>query len=262
MAEQISNPEEQALRRRARRRLVGSLALALLAVVVLPMIFEPEPKPLGDDVEILIPGQDTPFVPVPGSVAPAKPVRESAPAPVVTPAPEILPPPTPAGVAKPVQRAAPAAAEKPKTTPPAKETPVPSKDIKAPAKAEKPVAQASGEARPAVQQTPPAVEKPAPAVVDKKPGIEAAAKSEAKSPAKSPEAVATGSHYLQLGAFGAEANARQLADKVKSAGVPVQVLAGQGGHRVRVGPYPSKEKAVEAQSRLKAKGFSPVLVTP
>jgi DedD protein len=47
MAEQTTNPEEQALRRRARRRLVGSLALALLAVVVLPMIFEPEPKPLG-----------------------------------------------------------------------------------------------------------------------------------------------------------------------------------------------------------------------
>ena len=33
-----------ALRRRGRRRLLGAIALVLLAVIVLPMVFDPEPR--------------------------------------------------------------------------------------------------------------------------------------------------------------------------------------------------------------------------
>lgn len=55
--------EEMDLRRRARRRLVGAVALTLFAVVVLPMLFNPEPKPLGPGVDIRIPDQSTPFEP-------------------------------------------------------------------------------------------------------------------------------------------------------------------------------------------------------
>lgn len=61
------------LRRRARRRLVGAIALALVAVVVLPMVFDPEPKPLGSDVEIRIPDPATPFQPGGHPIAPAAP---------------------------------------------------------------------------------------------------------------------------------------------------------------------------------------------
>lgn len=102
--------EEMDLRRRARRRLVGAVALALLAVVVLPMLFNPEPKPLGPGVDIRIPDQSTPFEPkltTPESQPPevrdypAPPTTQGlapveAPpvtsAPAVSPAPPVTPP--------------------------------------------------------------------------------------------------------------------------------------------------------------------------
>ena len=45
------------LKRRGRRRLVGAVALVLLAVVVLPMIFDPEPRGTPP-VNVRIPGED------------------------------------------------------------------------------------------------------------------------------------------------------------------------------------------------------------
>ncbi|MEO8006437.1 MAG: hypothetical protein ABI771_16090, partial [Betaproteobacteria bacterium] len=54
MAKAISDEELQ-LKKRARRRLVGAVALVLLIVVFLPMILDSEPKPLNQDVSITIP---------------------------------------------------------------------------------------------------------------------------------------------------------------------------------------------------------------
>src|SRR5687767_721599 len=54
------------LKRRGRRRLVGAVALVLLAVIVLPMVFDPEPRPPAPPVSVRIPGEDdTPFKPRP-----------------------------------------------------------------------------------------------------------------------------------------------------------------------------------------------------
>jgi DedD protein len=47
------------LRRRARRRLVGAVVLALGVAVVVPMLLETEQKPLGEDVSVKIPPVDT-----------------------------------------------------------------------------------------------------------------------------------------------------------------------------------------------------------
>ena len=47
------------LRRRARRRLVGAVVLALGVAVVVPMLLETEQKPLGDDVAVKIPPVDS-----------------------------------------------------------------------------------------------------------------------------------------------------------------------------------------------------------
>jgi DedD protein len=56
----------ETLKRRGRRRLVGAVALVLAAVVVLPMVFDPEPRGSGSAVSVRIPGQDeTPFAPKP-----------------------------------------------------------------------------------------------------------------------------------------------------------------------------------------------------
>ncbi|MEO8134090.1 MAG: SPOR domain-containing protein [Betaproteobacteria bacterium] len=57
MADSDSSALEDA-RRRARRRLVGAVVLALAAAVVLPMFLESDPKPLGTDVQIQIPAMD------------------------------------------------------------------------------------------------------------------------------------------------------------------------------------------------------------
>ncbi len=52
------------LKRRGRRRLVGAVALVLLAVIVLPMVFDPEPRAPAPAVSVRIPGEDeAPFKP-------------------------------------------------------------------------------------------------------------------------------------------------------------------------------------------------------
>ena len=57
MAKSISDEELQ-LKKRARRRLVGAVALVTLVVIFLPMVLESEPKPVGEDIAIRIPSQD------------------------------------------------------------------------------------------------------------------------------------------------------------------------------------------------------------
>jgi len=77
------------LKRRGRRRLVGAVALVLLAVVVLPMVFDPEPRRPAPPVSVRIPGEDeTAFAPklAPPKVVPEK--KAEAPKPTTVPAPE------------------------------------------------------------------------------------------------------------------------------------------------------------------------------
>ena len=75
------------LRRRGRRRLVGAIALVLLAVIVLPWIFDPEPRQ-APPVSVRIPGEDeTPFVPKGAPKPPAPAVTAEKPAPAPEPAP-------------------------------------------------------------------------------------------------------------------------------------------------------------------------------
>src|SRR4029077_20838275 len=61
MAERIADNAEllvDEMKRKARRRLVGAIVLALAAAIVLPMLLEKEPRPLGDDVSVQIPPVD------------------------------------------------------------------------------------------------------------------------------------------------------------------------------------------------------------
>ncbi|HUQ73695.1 MAG TPA: SPOR domain-containing protein, partial [Burkholderiales bacterium] len=72
MAEEQQDVET--LKRRGRRRLVGAVALVLLAVIVLPMVFDPEPKSTLAPVEVRIPGEnETAFAPKPPAKAAPKP---------------------------------------------------------------------------------------------------------------------------------------------------------------------------------------------
>jgi DedD protein len=70
-------------KKRARRRLVGAIALALAAAVGLPMLLDSSPKPLAGDIAIDIPSKDkAPALPTPGAPAAASAsAAASAPAP-------------------------------------------------------------------------------------------------------------------------------------------------------------------------------------
>jgi DedD protein len=104
MAKQITDDEDK-LKRQARRRLIGAVALTTAIVVVLPMVLDSEPKPVGQDIELRIPNKDKvgafapkidlPFAsapvaapPVSHVVAVSPPVIVSTPVPQVAVAPE------------------------------------------------------------------------------------------------------------------------------------------------------------------------------
>ncbi len=190
--------EEMGLRRRARRRLVGAVALVFLAVTVLPLLFSQPPKPLGSDVDIRIPDPNTPFEPLPA-----------------------VPPST-------------APAQQAQTPPEAQPTPAPSQPVtRAPA------------ARPKSEE-------------GRTPSTGKAA--EAELPASA--AFQAKGYFLQLGAFTNDTNARQLAARARSAGFDVQVQHLKGQVRVKIGPYKERRDALEMQSKLREKGFGPILLGP
>ena len=98
MAKATISDEELQLKKRARRRLVGAVALVLLIVVFLPMILDSEPKPLNQDIAITIPPipkpDSAPQMPTPApavAAAPATPHIAGMPeaAPAVQPSPAV-----------------------------------------------------------------------------------------------------------------------------------------------------------------------------
>jgi DedD protein len=87
------------LKRRSRRRLVGAVALVLLAVIVLPMVFDTEPRETEPAVSVRIPPEDDAkfapqlsSAPKPTPAAPA-PAASSKPAPVASAEPAAATPP-------------------------------------------------------------------------------------------------------------------------------------------------------------------------
>lgn len=132
MARTISDEELQ-LKRRARRRLIGAIVLVTAIVVVLPMVLDSEPKPVGREISVRIPSPDAgPFA---GQIAPLPAQKAVKPAPkepeAVAAAPEAK------AAAAPAKEAAPAAEKaKPVKAAPRKEPARPKAKPKAkPAKA-------------------------------------------------------------------------------------------------------------------------------
>jgi DedD protein len=76
------------LKRRSRRRLVGAVALVLLAVIVLPMVFDTEPRQTEPTVSVRIPPEeDAKFKPELQAPAPTPAPKAEAPVPSEKPAP-------------------------------------------------------------------------------------------------------------------------------------------------------------------------------
>jgi DedD protein len=227
MAEQDALPDaDLQLKKRARRRLVGAIALALFAIIVLPMVMDHEPRPPAQDIQVRIPSQDGP-----GVIAKSVAVKPPA-----------------ATVATTVAPAAPAATEvKPEPVTAAK--PAAKPEIKSETKPAPPVA-----AAPAATTAPPAskpVEVPAPRA-EKKP-------VETKAATDAPGASAhAGQWVVQLGAYKDAGNVKLLISKLKELGVPAYTEkfdTPQGLRtRVRAGPFATREAAEKAHSRIKIIG--------
>lgn len=120
--DQAGDPDVQ-LKKRARRRLTGAIALVLLAVIVLPMVMDHEPRPVGPEIQVQIPSQSAP--PVAAKALAARPADSSAKV-----ATDTVPAP-----AKATAEEAKSVASPPKPEPvPAKTDPVPAKTDPAPAR--------------------------------------------------------------------------------------------------------------------------------
>jgi len=70
MADNISE-EELLLRKRARRRLVGAIALVIAAIIILPMIFDEEPEISQHEIAIRLPSEAPMSEPAPSMSEPA-----------------------------------------------------------------------------------------------------------------------------------------------------------------------------------------------
>lgn len=245
------------LRRRARRRLIGAVVLALAAAVFVPMLLENDPKPLGEDVSVKIPQEDNAkFVnrlsdkgaktTARESTAKSETVKEPA---KVEAAPTSAP------------------ATLPESTAPVTNVPPPTKSI---SQAEQKVLGAS--AKPAATAAPAAIAVPAaapaptpnvapPAPVDQtKDPTKDAAKDPTKDAAKD---AAKEGFSVQLAAFADDKGANALANKLKRAAYPAytEPLTTSKGTlwRVRVGPYPSREAAIDVRDKLKGEGYSGIV---
>ncbi len=250
-------------RTKARRRLIGAVALLGVGVVGFPLLFETQPRPLAADIPIEIVGKaSAPPTAAPVRPPPPEPVSEPVPPPatVITERPGEagveVPPPKPA--ARPV--AAVAAASVPSTAPavtasaPKAAAPAPKVAASA-AKVEHAVAAPASMPAPAARAAtaPPAAHDDgarAQALLNGEPSASAGPAAAASAPAR---------FVVQVGAY-TDANAlREARQKVEHLGLKTytQEVESDTGKRtrVRVGPYATRKEAEAAAAKLKAAGL-------
>lgn len=233
----MSDPDLQLdLKKRARRRLVGALALTLAAAVSLPMVMESEPKPVGNELQIRIPSQEganyaSRLIAAPPPVPPLDEKPQEAVAPneissvplAQVPLPDAVPAPVAAPVLKPevAKPATSAAAIKPAAPVPAKPD---SQD------------EAKRAAMILAGKTPPT--------------------------STTQKATASGAFYVQLGAYRDTANVKSLQTRLKKAGFSSTTESLGDRTRVRIGPFDSRAAADKALAKLKAAGMSGAVTAP
>ncbi|AOK55879.1 SPOR domain-containing protein [Burkholderia stagnalis] len=220
-------PEKQ----RARRRLVGAIALVVAAVIVLPMVLDSHPKPVTDDISIDIPNRPAHQAAAPRSDEDASDVQAGV--------AHDEPPASDTAIAAAVPAAKEAA--KPAAKP---DTPTTTASV-APKPAPKPAAPAAK----------PAAPKPAPAAVA---NADAAGSD---GDAATPSSPAGARFAVQLGSFKDDATARSWATKLKSAGVPAYVehrkqADGSMATQLRAGPFADRAAASAAIAKVREAGLT------
>ena len=226
----------EALRKRARHRLIGAAALVLVGVVGFPLLFDSQPRPIAVDIAIDIPDKTkttplgatpastpaTPLAPAPATAAsnaPASDMATSASLPAVA-----APSSAPSAVAKVV----------PPSEPKVQAKSEPKVDTKGPAKAQDTAQQ----------------------------GSKAQALLDGKEPAK---AAAAPRYTVQVGAFADAQKAQEARTALEKAGIKTytQVVVTADGKRTRVraGPWQDRAEAEKTAEKIKKLNLSASVLT-
>ena len=225
----------EAMRKRARHRLIGAGVLVLIGVVGFPLLFDTQPRPISVDIPIEIPDRDK-AKPLP---VPARPATQSP------------------AVSGPVT-AVPAPAQAQASAAQAKEAAAAIAPAPPEAKAEAaPVAKV--EAKTESKPEPRPASKPETKVAD---GAKAKTLLEGKPVATAP---AEARYVVQVGAFADPAKAREARAKVEQAGLKTytHVAETKDGKRirVRVGPFETRGEADKAASKIKGLNMPAAILT-
>jgi DedD protein len=226
MAKQITADEESILKRQARRRLIGAVALTTAVVIILPIVFDGEPPATKvNEIELRIPDKDKI-----GALPPAVAMSAVSVASAVTPAS------APAPVSAPVAASA--------TLPVAVVAAIVAVPV---------VAAVAAQHSQVVKAEQPKAEVAKPIQQERK--VEAKPK-----PAVSHHAVPHSGFVVQVGAFSNLDAAKKLQDKLASEGL--HVYTEKIGHnvRVRVGSFPTREAADKVRHTLETQGLHPNVV--
>lgn len=226
MAKQMTADEESILKRQARRRLIGAIALTTVVVIVLPIVFDGEPPSTKvSDIELRIPDKDKV-----GDLQAKAPVAAISAASAVVPSSATVSAPAP--VAVPVE----ASAVVPAVAAPVVATVAPhSQQAKAePAKPE--------------------------AAKPTQPENKSEVKQKIETKPVAANAVPHAGFVVQVGAFANAGAAKKLQDKLLAQGL--QAYSEKVGHnvRVRVGSFSTHEAADKVRHKLEAQGLHPNIV--
>ncbi|WP_210545093.1 SPOR domain-containing protein [Rhodoferax sp. PAMC 29310] len=222
----------EAMRRRAKYRLIGATVLVLIGVLGFPMLFDKQPRPIAVDTPIDIPDKN-----------------------------KVQPLSVPAPAAKDTARA------ESSTSAPKEEIVLIAPTTKTQVEAEKPVAQTESKtvAKSAEKPVEKVVEKPvAKVVIRSDDGAKALALLQGRAPEKKAEVV-EGRFVVQVGAFAEEAGARAVRLKVEAAGLKTYTHVAQTKEgsriRVRTGPYSTRDDAEKAAEKIKKLGLPAAILT-
>lgn len=231
------NDPQQELKKRARRRLVGALALALAAVILLPMLMDREPRPPANELQIRIPSQE-------GSNFAARAITGTAPSPTRPLETSSVPAASPAETRAPAEKISEpsAGASKPERVSP-KPKAVP--EERKPEPKHKQVAERK-------QETPPLPKKPE---LARKQEEDLRARAILEGRTDKPREEKTSIFYVQLGVYRDAENAREVQTKAASLGVKCMLEKAGVATRVRVGPFSDRVAAEQVAARLKEAGL-------
>ena len=239
----------EAMRRRARHRLIGAVVLVLAAVIGFPILFDTQPRPVAVDIPIEIPDRNKAKPLAAAPAAAPKVTPESA---IITEAKEEAPPAAaPAAPPAPVVAAAPPAAAAPAPT--ASPAPVAARA-------------AASESRVVVAEKKPEP-KPEPKVEPRTAAADEAAKARALLEGKAVQTVAAAGErfVVQVGAFAEADKAKMAQMKLQRAGLKnyTNVADTKDGKRIRVraGPFASRAEAAEAAEKIKGLDLPAAILT-